>query len=43
MVGDIGILAIMCVAILPTWLVVARAPEMIIEEHPADRVSTAAR
>lgn len=43
MVGDIGILAIMCVAILPTWLVVARAPEMIIEDHPADRVSTAAR
>ena len=39
MVGDIGILAIMCVAILPTWLVVARAPEMIIEDHPAAGVT----
>ena len=40
MVGDIGILAIMCVAILPTWLVVARAPEMIIEDHPAPLVTS---
>ncbi|QPE04438.1 ion channel protein [Microbacterium schleiferi] len=40
MVGDIGILPIMCVAILPTWLVVARAPEMIIEDHQPAAVTT---
>ncbi len=32
-VGDVGVLAVLCVAILPTWLVVSRAPEMLIEEH----------
>ncbi|WP_344073532.1 ion channel protein [Microbacterium sediminicola] len=31
-VGDIGVLIVMCIAILPAWLVVARAPEMVIED-----------
>ena len=30
--GSIAVLPVLCVAILPTWLLVSRAPEMIV--HP---------
>ncbi len=32
--GDITVLPVLCLAILPAWLLVSRAPEMLVE-HPA--------
>lgn len=29
--GDVGVLATLCVIILPTWLIVTKAPQMLIE------------
>ncbi|NOJ59674.1 ion channel protein [Arthrobacter sp. 260] len=34
-VGDISLLAVLCLAVLPVWLLVARAPKMIV--YSADR------
>jgi len=30
--GSIPVLAVMCVAVLPAWLLVSRAPEMIVHQ-----------
>lgn len=39
-VGDVGMLPMLCIAVLPVWLVVTRAPEMIVHERPAPPAST---
>jgi H+/Cl- antiporter ClcA len=33
MTGDVATLPILCIAILPAWLIVARAPEMLVHER----------
>ncbi|BDV32192.1 ion channel protein [Microbacterium terricola] len=33
MVGDVSMLPVLCVIILPAWLVVTASPDMIVEEH----------
>ncbi|GGF30898.1 ion channel protein [Subtercola lobariae] len=36
-VGDVALLSVLCVIILPIWLMVSRAPEMIIHPAPQPR------
>jgi H+/Cl- antiporter ClcA len=33
-VGDVSVLPVLCLAILPTWLIVSRAPQMLIRPEP---------
>ncbi|MHA7135621.1 ion channel protein [Oerskovia turbata] len=35
-VGDVGVLPVLCLAILPAWLLVRRAPEMLATPAPTD-------
>jgi H+/Cl- antiporter ClcA len=35
--GDITLLPVLCLVILPAWLLVSRAPEMIVEHPVAER------
>jgi hypothetical protein len=35
MVGEAQVLPILCIAILPAWLVVTGRPEMVIKPAPA--------
>lgn len=37
MVGDVAVLAILCLTILPVWLIVTKAPELIAPVTPDDR------
>lgn len=34
LVGDATVLPVLCIAVLPAWLMVSRAPEMLIHEAP---------
>ncbi|KQR40411.1 ion channel protein [Microbacterium sp. Leaf159] len=34
--GSVTVLAVLCVAVLPTWLLVSRAPEMVIHARPEE-------
>jgi len=36
--GSITVLPVLCIAILPTWLLVSRAPEMIVHEPAHSRI-----
>lgn len=40
-IGDVGVLPLLCVVILPTWLIVRRGPEMIVHPVPAVAASDA--
>jgi len=31
--GSIPVLPVLCIAVLPAWLLVSRGPEMIVHEH----------
>ena len=35
MVGEAQVLAVLCIAILPAWLLVTGRPEMVIQPEPA--------
>ncbi|NYE18364.1 H+/Cl- antiporter ClcA [Microbacterium immunditiarum] len=37
LVGDLEVLPILCLTILPTWLAVTRAPELLIRQRAGDR------
>lgn len=41
-VGDVTMLGLLCVVILPVWLMVSRAPEMLGKYVPGDRVGAPA-
>ncbi len=34
LVGDIGVLALLCVLILPLWLLITKAPELVVHARP---------
>jgi H+/Cl- antiporter ClcA len=34
--GSVTVLAVLCIAVLPTWLLVSRAPEMLIHAPPEE-------
>lgn len=34
--GSVTVLAVLCIAVLPTWLLVSRAPEMVIHARPEE-------
>ncbi|MBE7700099.1 ion channel protein [Oerskovia sp. Sa1BUA8] len=40
-VGDVGVLPVLCLAILPAWLLVRSAPEMLAAPEPAGSVTPA--
>lgn len=39
-VGDASVLSVLCLAVLPAWLLVSRAPEMVIHPHEPESSST---
>ncbi|MET4096342.1 hypothetical protein [Arthrobacter sp. UYCu712] len=40
--GDIAVLPLLCLVILPTWLLVSRAPEMLVSPDPPRMTETTA-
>ncbi|MNW60638.1 putative ion channel protein [compost metagenome] len=38
-VGDVGVLPLLCIAILPVWLLVRSAPEMLAAPEPPTAVA----